>query len=125
MRRDHRLGALRSVAAEDTVDIAGRPREHLLDQKPIRLAGGNRQADRFEKGLRRKIERLPLRQNVRRQILHAIIESRDRDAAVVFVQFAENARQHADRILRRATEQSGMQVAIGGGDPHLVVDQTA
>jgi hypothetical protein len=32
LRSDHRLGAFADIAADNTVDVAGRPREHLLDQ---------------------------------------------------------------------------------------------
>ena len=40
-------------------------------------------------------------------------------------QAAENAGQHPDRILRAAAEDAGMQIAVGGLDPHLLVDQPA
>jgi hypothetical protein len=66
-----------------------------------------------------------LRQNIGRQILHAIVEAGQRDAPLVVVQRAENAGQHTDRVLRRAAEQAGMQVTTGGGDAHLVIDEAA
>ncbi len=38
---------------------------------------------------------------------------------------AEDAGQHPDRILRAAAEHAGMQIAIGGLDLDLVIDQSA
>ena len=45
--------------------------------------------------------------------------------AVLIEQASENAGQHPDRILRAAAEDAGMQVAIGGLDLDLVVNQSA
>ena len=47
-RRDHRLGALAGIAADDAVDVAGRARRDLLDQQAILLAGRNRKPDRLQ-----------------------------------------------------------------------------
>ena len=54
LRRDHRLGALAGIAADDAVDVAGRARRNLLDQEAILLAGGKRQPDRLQERLRRE-----------------------------------------------------------------------
>ena len=62
---------------------------------------------------------------VGRRVLHAVVEARERDAAVLVVQSAENMRQHADRIAGGTAEQAGMQVAVGGLDPHLLIDEPA
>ena len=59
LRRDHRLGALAGVAADDAVDVAGRARRDLLDQQAILLAGRNRKPDRLEEGFRRQIRASP------------------------------------------------------------------
>jgi hypothetical protein len=56
MRRDHRLGALAGIAADDAIDVASRPRGDLLDQQTAFLAGRNGKPDRLEKGVRRQIE---------------------------------------------------------------------
>ncbi len=58
-------------------------------------------------------------------ILHAVIEAGDHDVAVLIEQAAENAGQHADRVLRAAAEYAGMQIAIGGLDLDLVINQAA
>src|SRR5205814_8748835 len=113
-RGDHGLGALSGIAPDNAVDVAGRTRRNLLDQQAVLLAGGKRKPDRFEERIRREIKLLPLRQDIRRQILHAVIEAGDRDVAVLIEQAAENAGQHADRVLRAAAEYAGMQIAIGG-----------
>ena len=55
----------------------------------------------------------------------AVVESRNGDAAVVVVHRRQNFAQHPQRILRRAAEQPGVQVAIGAGQPDLLVDQAA
>ena len=41
------------------------------------------------------------------------------------MQAAENPGQHPDRILRATAEDAGMQIAIGGLDPHLIIHQPA
>ena len=38
---------------------------------------------------------------------------------------AENTGQHPDRILRAAAEYAGMQIAVGGLDPHFIVNESA
>src|SRR6476660_1441132 len=68
-RRDHGFRTLAGIAADDAVDVAGRTRGYLLDQQAILFAGGDREADRLQERLRRQVESLPLRQDIRRQIL--------------------------------------------------------
>jgi hypothetical protein len=125
VRWNHCLGAFADIAAPDAVDVAGRARGGLLDQQPALLAGGDRQTDRLEEHLRREIELLPLLQDIRRQILHAVIEAGDGDAVVVVEQAAQDFRQHPDRVHGAAAEHAGMQIAIGGGDLQLFIEQTA
>ena len=103
------------VGREETCSISSRSFSPAGIESPIGL--------RKESGV--KIELLPLRQNVGWQILHAVIEAGDRDAAVVVMKAAENAGQHPDRILRSPAEDAGMQIAVGGLDPHLIVHQPA
>ena len=57
--------------------------------------------------------------------LHAVVETRQGDAAVVVMQGGKDLRQHPQRILRRAAEQAGVQVAVGAGQRHLFIDQPA
>ena len=63
--------------------------------------------------------------DVGRQLLHAVVESRNRDAAAVVMHGGQDARKHAQRILRRAAEQSGMQIPVGASQPDLLVDEPA
>ena len=63
--------------------------------------------------------------DVGRQVVHAVIEAGNGDAAVVVPYGAENFRQQPDRVLRRAAEHAGMQVAVGAGDLHVLIDQSA
>src|SRR5439155_26025385 len=104
LRRDHGFRALAGIAADDAVDVAGRTRGYLLDQQAILFAGRDREADWLQERLRREVEVLPLRQNIRRQILHAVVEAGNGDAAVVVEQAAEDVGQHADRVARAAAE---------------------
>ena len=55
---DDGLGALAGIAADDAVDLGGRPRGDLLDQHAALLAGRRLQPDRPEEFLRREVERL-------------------------------------------------------------------
>src|SRR5664280_1146860 len=48
--------AIAGVAADDAVDVAGRPRRDLLDQQAALLAGRKRKPDRLEKRIRRQVE---------------------------------------------------------------------
>ena len=122
---DHGLGALAGVAADDAVDVAGRARRDLLDQHAVLLARRHLQADLPEEFLRREVERLQVGLDVGRQLRHAVVEARHRDAAVLVVQRRDDARQHADRVGGAAAEHAGMQVAVGAGDDHLLVEQAA
>ena len=47
------------------------------------------------------------------------------DVTIVIEQATENTGQHPDRILRATAEYAGMEIAIGGLDPHLIVDKSA
>src|SRR6185312_12178299 len=111
-RRDHGFRALAGIAPDDAIDVAGRTRRYLLDQQAILFAGGDREADWLQERLRREVQVLPLRQNIRRQILHAVVEAGNGDATVVVEQPAEDVGQHADRVARAAAEHTGMQVAV-------------
>src|SRR5712672_2690602 len=122
-QRDHGLRPLARIAAPYAVDVAGRPRRQLLDQATVFLARWHAQADRTEKTRGRDVERGPLRHYVGGQLAYAVVESRDCDLAIVVVNDAEDFRQHPDRVLRRAAEHAGMQVAIGSLDLDLVIDE--
>ena len=103
------------VGREDTCSISRRSFSPAGIERPIG----------FRNEFRRKVESLPLRQDIRRQILHAVVEAGNGDAAVVVVQAAEDVGQHADRVARAAAEHTGMQVAVGGLDGDLVIHQAA
>ena len=103
------------VGRDETCSISRRSFSPAGSDRPIGL----------RKRLRREVELLPLCQDLRRQILHAVIEAGDRDVAVLVMQAAENAGQHPDRILRAAAEDAGMQIAAGGLDLDLVIDEPA
>ena len=103
------------VGRDEICSISRRPFSPAGIESPIGL--------RKDSG--REVELRPLRQDIGRQVLHAIIEARDGDAAVVVVKAAENAGQHPDRVLRATAEDAGMQIAVGGLDLYFLVDQSA
>jgi len=84
------------VGRVETCSISSRPFSPAGSEKPIG----------FQERIRRHVQAFPLRQNVGRQVFHAIVEAGNGDVAVVVMQAAENAGQHPDRILRAAAEQA-------------------
>ena len=89
------------------------------------LAGRDRQADLAEELLLVEVERAPLLGDFLGQFLDPVVEAGQGDRAVGVVQVGEDARQHADRIDRRAAVDAGMQVAVGRVDRHLLERQAA
>src|ERR1019366_7114084 len=69
MAGDDGLGALSGVAADDAIDLGGRPRGDLLDQQVALLPARRFQPDRPEELLWREIERLEVGLDVTRQFL--------------------------------------------------------
>ena len=114
---DHGLGALPGIAADDAVDLGGRTRGDLLDHHPVLFAGRLLQPDLAEKLLGGEAETGKVGLDVRRQFRDAVVEAGNRHATVVVMHRGDDAREHPDRILRRAAEQAGMQVAVGAADP--------
>src|SRR5438045_8417108 len=66
-----------------------------------------------------------MRQSCGRKILRHSIKAGNGDVAVVMTAAAENAGQSPDWILRAAAEDAGVQIAVGGFDLELVIDQPA
>ena len=83
------------------------------------------QAERTEERLLGHVERFEIGGDVGRQFVDAVIEARQRDAALVVVHRGEDMRQDADRVLRRTTKHAGMQVAIRRGDGYVLINETA
>ena len=123
LRGDDGLRPLPGIAADHAVDLGGRAGGDLLDQQAILLARRRLEADLGKKILRREIKALEVGLDVGRQLVDAVIETRNGHATIVVVHGSEDAREHAKRILRRAPKQTRMQVAIGAGKSHLLVDQ--
>ena len=123
--RQHRLRALADIAADDAVDVAGRARPDHLQRRAALLAGGNREADLAEERLLVEIEVAPLLGDLVGQLLDPVVEAGQSDRAVGVVQVGEDARQHADRVDRRAAVDAGMEVAVGGLDRHFLEHEAA
>ena len=103
LRRDHGLGAGPAIAADNAVDLGGRPRTRSARarERPFSPAG-IAQADRRREIRRRRIRALASARELRRRgLAHAVIEARNGDAAVLIVHRREDFGQHADRIERR------------------------
>src|SRR6185312_15700512 len=74
LSRQHGLGALSRIAADDAVELASRARPKLLQHRAPALAGGDRQADVAEEFLRIEFEIVPLRGDLLRQFFDAVVE---------------------------------------------------
>ena len=57
--------------------------------------------------------------------MDAIVKSGNTDGAVRLVQRRKDIGENMDGIARGAAEQTGMQVAVGAGQPDLLIDQSA
>ena len=88
---NHGLGALAGIAADDAVDVAGRPRrDHARSAcGPFRRPESSGRSGR---GISpRQVERLQVGLDVGRQLRHAVIEARNGDAAIVVVHRRQDA----------------------------------
>ena len=72
--RDDGLRSFPGIAADDAVDVAGRPGRHLLDQDAVLFAGRNFQTDLAEEILGPEVELLPLLQHLGRRVGDALVE---------------------------------------------------
>ena len=122
---DHRLEALAGIAADNAVELGGRPRPDQFQHRAALLAGRDRQADRPEEGLGGLAQRFPGFQDLRRRLLDAVVEAGNGDAAGLVVDVGEDLRQDADRVGGGAAILARMQVAVGGVDGDLLADQAA
>ena len=122
---DHRLEALAGVAADDAVELGGRPRPDQFQHRAALLAGRHRKADLAEEALGGLAERVPCLLDLRGRLLDAVIEAGNGDAAIVVVDRRQDLCQHADRVGGSAAELARMQVAVGRLDRHLLADQAA
>ena len=87
--RPKRMDGLRpfaGIAADDAVDLGGRPRRDLLDHHAILLARRDFQSDLAEEFFRRQIEAREIGFDVGRQLANAVVETGDGDRAVRLVQ---------------------------------------
>ena len=121
---NHGLGALAGIAADEAVDLGGRAGRNLLDQQAVLLARGDLETDAAKKILRGEVEPGEVGLDVGRQLMHAVVEAQNGDAPVVVMERRENACQDAQRVLRGTAKNARMQVAVGTGEPHFLVDQT-
>ncbi len=101
LRRQHRLRSLAGIAADDAVDVAGRARpDHLQHRYGPARPPGPRGRRRRETCLV-EIEAAPLLRDVLGQFRNAVVETGQRDAAVVVVQVGDDVRENVDRVDRR------------------------
>ena len=89
------------------------------------FAGGNGEADIAEEFAFVEIEIAPLRGDFLGQFLDAVVKAGQRHRAVGIMQIGEDAREHADRIDRRAAVKARMQVAVGAAQDHFFEHQAA
>ena len=104
--RQHGFRTLARIAAPHAVHVHGRARPDLLEHAAVLLARRNRQADFAQKCALVEIERAPLASDILGQVFHAIVEIRQRHAALRVVQVGDDLRQHVDRIDGRAAVEA-------------------
>ena len=114
--RQHGLGALAGVAADNPVHFAGRPRPQDFERRAVALARRRRQPDLAQERPAVEIELVPLVRELLRNFFDAVIEAGDGDRAGIVVQLAEDLRQHMDRVDGQAAVKARMQIAIGAGE---------
>ena len=78
------------------------------------LAGGDRQADGAEERRWVEVERVPLLAQRLGQLGHAVVEARERDAAVGVAQVGQDAGEDVVGVGRGRAVEARMQVAVGG-----------
>ena len=95
LRRQHGFCALAGVAADNSVDVAGRPRPELFERRAVLLARRHRQPDLAQERHGVEIELVPLVRDFLRQFFHALVEARQGDRAGIVMEGAEDrARAH-------------------------------
>src|SRR5205823_10577203 len=119
---DYRLGAFAGIAADQSVDFRRRAGGDLLDQQAVLLARGDLETDAAKKILRGEVEPGEVGLDVGRQLMHAVVEAQNGDAPVVVMERREDACKDAQRVLCGAAKNARMQVAVGTGEPHFLVD---
>ena len=111
---DDRLEALAGIAADDAVDLAvGRAQTCSSTERPFSPAGIDRPTSAEELLARRTASRSHCAFTAAGELLDAVVEAGQGDAAVVVVQAGEDLRENVDRVARGAAEHAGMQVAVG------------
>ncbi len=101
LRRNDCLRARTLIAARDAVELDGRTRPELLDEREGLLARRNRKPDALEERLGGDAQILPLLELRLARLDDTIVEARDLDAAFVVVHGAQHVRQRADGVHRR------------------------
>ena len=86
---------------------------------------GMRRPDLAQEVLRGEAQAAPLLQHLASGSRHAVVEAAERDAPVGVVQVGDDPREDADRVLRAAAEQAGMQVPVGAAHDDLLIDHAA
>ena len=96
--RQDGLRALAGVASDDPVNLASRPRPKTFQRRAVTLARRRRQPDVTQERRRVEVEFVPLVGNFLRKLFDPVVEAGDGDSAGVVMQFAEDLRQHVDRV---------------------------
>ncbi len=122
--RQHRLGALALIAAEDAVDVAGGASPDPLQRGVALLAEGGGDAELpavvlLAEGEAPELLPLPVLERP-----HVVVEAGDLDLPGLGVpEPGQDRRQGVGRVGDAAAEGAGVQVAVGARDPDLHVGQ--
>ena len=123
--RNDRLGSLALEAAPDAVDVEGRARAELLEDREARLAEEGGHADALAVGLlieRERRERLAVGL---RQLDHVVVEAGDVDAAVGALQGGNDRTQGVGRVVDGTAVHARVEVQSAARDVELEVDQAS
>ncbi len=119
------LGPLALVAGADAVDLRRRPRPDALERGEFFLPAQRRDAGHAQEHIVIHRQLAPAAPFPCRHRLHAIVKAVDRHLQILVVQAGDQPCKHGRRILHRAAEDAGMQVAIRSRHMHLQRRQPA
>src|SRR5208337_5160707 len=97
LRRQHGLRSFARIASKDSVDITSGTRPNHFENIPALFASRNRKPDTAQKVASAQTQGAPLLGDLLRKLCHAIIKTRQGDAAFFIVQTGDDAREHMDR----------------------------
>ena len=119
------LCACARVAADNSIDVAGRPRPELFERRAVALACRRRQPDVAQERDGVEIELVPLIQDFLRRVFDPLVEARHGDGAGIVVQGAKDLRERMNGVDGHAAVEARMQIPVGAGEDHFLAHDPA